>query len=119
MVKQSIKDWGMNSSDLDCHLGGTIIAWSPSLNLISVKRFRIVMGIELEDSETGKHFMVLNIYGPFYDRKTFWERLESSGALDFPHLIIGGYLNLTLPRNEAWGKNTRLDSLGPFFRHIF
>ena len=39
--------------------------------------------------------------------------------MDFPNLIIGGDLNLTLTSNEVWGKNARLDSLGPYFNHIF
>ena len=104
VVKECIKDWGMTSSDSDGHSGGTLTAWSHALNLISIKRFGTVIGTELEDSEIWKHFMVLNIYGPFYDRKTFWERLEGSRALDLPDLIIGGDLNLTLSSNEVWGK---------------
>ena len=100
----------MASSDSNGPLGGTITAWSPTLSLISVQKFDTVVGTELEDSETGKRFMILNVYGPFYDRKTFWERLARSGNLDIPNMILGGDLNLTLNNNESWGKNARLDA---------
>ena len=72
------------------------------------------MGTELEDSETGKKYMILNVYGPFYDRTFFGEKLKDSGALEFQNLILGGDLNLTLSSNEVWGKYARADSLGPF-----
>ena len=118
-VKECVKGWGMTNNDADGHLGGTLTAWSPALNLISVHRFGTVVGTKLEDSETGKHFMILNIYGSFYDRKTFWERLEGSGAMDLPDLILGGNLNLTLTNNEVWGKIVSSDSLGPFLVIFF
>ena len=63
--------------------------------------------------------MILNVYGPFYDRKPFWENLKDSGALEFQNLILGGVLNLTLSSSEVWGKNARADSLGPFFSQMF
>ena len=63
--------------------------------------------------------MILNVYGPFYDKKTFWDRLAGFGALDIPNLILGGDLNLTLNNNESWGKNARPDALAPFFTHLF
>ena len=71
VVKECIKDWRMTSSDADGHSGGTLTTWSPTLNLIYVKRFETVVGTELEDNEIGKRFMILNVYGPFYDRKNF------------------------------------------------
>ena len=77
------------------------------------------MGTKLEDGETKKQFTILNIYGPFYDRKLFSKKVVDSGALDLPNVIIGGDLNLTLSTNEIWGKNMRVDALGPFFSYIF
>ena len=43
--------------------------WSPAVRLNSINRFGLIMVIEIEDSETGKHLFILNLYGPFYDRK--------------------------------------------------
>ena len=103
LVEECSKDWGMTSSDSDGHSGGSLIVWSLALNLVSFQRYGAVVGTELEDSETGKRFMILNVYGPFYDRKTFWERLEGFGAMEFQDLILGGNLNLTLTNNEVWG----------------
>ena len=71
VVKGCLKDWGMTSIDADDHSGGTLIAWSPALNLISIQCFEASVGTELEDNEMGKRFMILNVYGPFYDIKTF------------------------------------------------
>ena len=63
--------------------------------------------------------MILNVYGPFYDRKKFWENLKDFGALEVQNLILGGDLNLTMSSSEVWGKNARADSLGPYFRPMF
>ena len=97
MIRDCTKDWGMTNTDADDHLGGTLTTWSPSLKMISVNQNGLVLGIELEDSETENHFIVLNIYIPFYDKKVFWEREKESGDLDLPDMIIGGDLNLTYP----------------------
>ena len=43
-VKECIKDWGMTISDADGHSGGTLTAWSPALNMISVQIFGSVVG---------------------------------------------------------------------------
>ena len=43
-VKECIKDWGMTSSDAVGHSGGTLTAWSPALNMISVQIFGSVVG---------------------------------------------------------------------------
>ena len=40
-------------------------------------------------------------------------------SLDVQNLILGGDLNLTMSNSEVWGKNARVDSLGPYFRHMF
>ena len=79
LVKECNKDWGMTSSDSDGHSRGSLTAWSLALNLISVQHYGVVVGTELEDNETGKRFMILNVYGPFYDKKPFgkdWKVLE-------------------------------------------
>ena len=91
----------MTSSDADGCSGGTLTSSSLVLKMISIQKFETTVGIELEDSETGKKYMILNVYGPFYDRKTFWEKLKDSGALEFQNLILGGDLNLTLSSNEV------------------
>ena len=62
---------------------------------------------KLQDQETGNIFTFLNIYGPFYDKKRFWEKLSLEGALNQPNIIVGEELNLTISGGEYWGENTR------------
>ena len=83
MVKECIKDWGMTSSDADDHSGGTLIALSLALKMISFHRFETTLGIELEDSKIGRKYMILNVYGPLYERIFFGEKVKDSGALEF------------------------------------
>ena len=119
MIRDCTKDWGMTNTDANDHLGGTLTTWSPALKMISAKQNRLVLGTKLEDSETEKRFTILNLYGPFYDRREFLETVEESGELDAPDVIIGRDFNLTLTTNEIWGKNARGDSIGTFFSHLF
>ena len=118
IVRECIKYWGMTSSDADGNSGGTLTAWSLALKMISIKKFDATIRVELEDSEIGKQFTILNVYGRFYDRKFFWEKLKDSEALDVQNLILWGDLNLTFSSNKVWGKNAITDSLGPYFRSM-
>ena len=61
----------MTSSDAEGLSRGTLTASSLALKMISFHRFETTLGIELEDSKTGRKYMILNVYGPFYDIKTF------------------------------------------------
>ena len=61
----------MSSIDAEGHSVGTLTSCSPVVRLISVNRYGLILGTEIEDSETGKHFFIFNLYGPFYDRKEF------------------------------------------------
>jgi hypothetical protein len=52
--------------------------------------------MELEIKEFDQVLKVMNIYGPYADRRPFWEMLALSGAHEGPYVIIGGNLNLNL-----------------------
>ena len=58
LIKECLGEWEMASCDAEGHFEGTLIAWNLAVRLISAKRFGTIMGTELEDSETRKHFMV-------------------------------------------------------------
>ena len=73
----------------------------------------------MEDPETGTQFYFLNMYGPFYDRRKYWETLSSDGACEHANLILEGDPNLTLIAGEVWGKNARLDTLANFVSTLF
>ena len=61
----------MDSIDADGHLEGLVTAWSLILHRIIVKKHVLVLETKLGDGETGIEFTILNVYGPFFDRKTF------------------------------------------------
>ena len=52
---------------------------------------------------------IMNCYGPYKERESFWDHLEPSGLLGINNLIVVDDLNLTLPPVEIWGNNARLD----------
>ena len=56
-----------------------------------------------------------NYYGPYNNREVFWNRVEASGFLNYPNLILDGDLNFTLSEVEVWGASGRSDSLGTHF----
>ena len=58
---------------------------------------------------------ILNCYGPYLNRDTFWSAVASAGLLSLPNLILAGDLNLTLNASEIWGSRAQLDPLGSFF----
>jgi len=54
--------------------------------------------------ELGKVFNIINLYGPYSDRKALWENLILQGSLRRDSVIIGGDLNLTL-KDGKYGEN--------------
>ena len=80
VVKECIKNWGMANRDVDRNLGGTLTALSPAVRLISINYFGPIFGMELEDSDIGKHLFILNYTGPFMIEKSYgkeWINQES------------------------------------------
>ena len=61
----------MESLDIVGNSGGLIIAWSPTIAKIESRNMESVLETNIKDQETGSVFTFLNIYGPFYDRKSF------------------------------------------------
>ena len=37
----------------------------------------------------------LNLYGPYTDRKAFWNNLSVMDCFNFPNLVVGGDLNFS------------------------
>ena len=109
----------MESMDADGHSRGILTAWSPLLNLISLTRHESMLETKLKDIETRIYFTILNVYGPFYNIKDYWETFENSSTRRKSNVILGGYLNLTLTMSEVWGENARQDALSSFSTIFF
>ena len=60
----------------------------------------------LKEKATGESFSFYNVYGPYMNKKGFWEAFFSLGLLETKNVILGGDLNLTLSKNENWGETT-------------
>ena len=43
----------------------------------------------LMDDETRYTFSIMNVYGPYYDKRSFWETLGNLDALEKPNVIVG------------------------------
>ena len=76
--------------------GGIISGWNPKL--LKCKAFHIATGILLKASIRGSslELSILNCYGPYLNRDSFWIAVANGGLLSLPNLILVGDLNLTL-----------------------
>jgi hypothetical protein len=99
--------------------GGLLVAWDPIL--FNLCPFLTRGGILLSGSNkaTKRNINLLNVYGPFLERKAFWTTLASSGLLSLRNLVIAGDLNLTLSSGEIWGGSTTSGNLAGFFNILF
>ena len=62
---------------------------------------------------------ILNCYGRYLDRQSFWEVVEKENFLKDNNLVVVGDLNLTLSMREVWSSSERFDPLSSFFIDIF
>jgi hypothetical protein len=69
-------------------------------------------------SELKEAVHILNIYGPYQNKKPFWESLLKKSFFQ-ELLILGGYLNLSLGPSEVWRDSVRPDPLADYFFHKF
>ena len=99
--------------------GGILTAWNP--RVVRCKAFRIYAGLLIQASFRGLSYpiSILNVYGPYKDRGTFWDNAFDSGFLGAPDLILGGDLNLTLNSSEIWGTKSCSDPLSSYFKGLF
>ena len=106
----------LNSKGLS---GGILSGWNPKL--LKYKSFHTATGILLKASIRGSSFelSILNCYGPYLNRDSFWSAVASGGLLSLPNIILVGDLNLTLNASNIWGSRAQLDPLGPFFSKLF
>lgn len=73
--------------------------------------------IEVFSRGVSKSFKVLNVYGPYGEKRVFWKRTFNLAVLQGPNLIIGGDLKFNLNFGEIWGDSTQVDPLVDFFNY--
>ena len=93
--------WEFCASDASGLSGGLLVGWDP--HLVHCKAFTSLAGIALKAIFKGlaKTFTVINCYGPYVQRTTYWNNLVSGGLLGMPNLLLAGDLNFTLSSTEV------------------
>lgn len=87
----------------------------------SFSTFHSKVGIILDGKVKGlsRPITLANYYGPYFDRRIFWDIFQNSGLLSSNKLILAGDLNLTLSTNEIWGSKAKHDPLATHFSSLF
>ena len=93
--------WEFCASNATGLSGGLLAGWDP--HLVRCKAFSSLPGIVLKAIFKGlvETFTVINCYGPYVQRNTYWNNLVSSGLLGMPNLLLVGDLNFTLSSTEV------------------
>jgi hypothetical protein len=75
-----LKDWNLCSVDVEGLLGGLVSRWNENFEPVSTYALH----------ELGRVFKIINLYGPYGERKIFWEGLKDSGLMQGDDVILGG-----------------------------
>jgi hypothetical protein len=114
-----VEDWSFSSLDVGGQSSGLVIGWGPHFVALTTLVIRSGIKVNLFDKELDKELIIINLYGLYLDKHSFWENLAFSGELRGPDLIIGGDLNLTISLEEVWGVSVRQYPVSKFFVHLF
>ena len=76
--------------------GGILSSWNP--RLIRCKAYHSFVGILLTASFKGLDsvFSIVNCYGPYDNRTSYWDSAVASGIFNYPNLILAGDLNFII-----------------------
>jgi hypothetical protein len=98
--------------------GGLLSAWNPKKS--NFNAFLTPAGILLEGfvKKINKNLKLLNCYGMYVDRQSFWNTIKKDGILKESNLILGGDMNFTISAREIWGNNARSDPLAAYFNQM-
>jgi hypothetical protein len=85
-----LRNWSFNTIDASSLSGGLLTRWSPNFQALSSSVVCSTILVNLKHKNSDLAFLVVNIYGPYSDRTSFWEELVSAGVFHDPLLVVGG-----------------------------
>ena len=95
-----LKDCCLCSLDSKSLSGGLCSTWNPIKGLFNAYHSPAIILLEGRFQGWNQVVKVVNCYGPYSNRKDFWNQRREDGLLLDPTVIIGGDLNLTLSSRE-------------------
>jgi exonuclease III len=110
MLKTLLPGWIFSAAGSSGHSGGIAIGLKKDgLKVINQWGMKNVMGMEVISPDFSFPITLVNIYGPCQGRESFWEDLMTKSVMKSPLMIMGGDLNFSIGRAEAWGPSARED----------
>jgi hypothetical protein len=99
--------------------GGLATGWClKSCKCDRIWGFDSGIGLNMYSTELGHSLLLINIYGPYVDRKRYWDTLEKCSWFSEQEVVVGGDLNFSLGASEVWGPRSSLDPLVDYFTHF-
>eukprot|EP00253_Pinus_taeda_P014508 PITA_14508 len=120
MLNSLLPGWAFTALDASGHSGGLAIGIKECrVKILSHWGLKNVLGMEVLSPDFPIPLTIVNVYGPCQSRVSFWDDLLSKSVMNNPMMILGGDLNFSLGRNEAWGPSAREDPFAEFFLNLF
>ena len=92
------------------------MGWNPMVvNMKNTWGFDSGLGDDIYHVELYIYFTILNIYGLYKERVSYWNRLKQKYFFKNENLILGGGLNFTIGNFKNWGPNLRSDHFTDYF----
>ncbi len=118
-LKALLPGWIFTAIDSNGHSGGLAFGFKEGrikvINQWGTKQF---LGLEVLSPVFSLPFTIVNIYGPCQGRELFLADLMAKSLMKSSMLIVGGDLNFSIGRAEAWGPSAREDPLSDFFLNL-
>eukprot|EP00253_Pinus_taeda_P011881 PITA_11881 len=119
MLNSLLPGWVFIASDASSHSGGLAIGYKECrVKILNHWGLKNVLGLEVLSPYFPFPLTIVNVYGPCQSRDSFWDELMSKSVMNNPMMILGGDLNFSLGRNEAWGPSAREDPFAEFFHNL-
>ena len=111
--------WCFETLDVRGHSSYLAIGWnSRSVKVLNVWGMESILGISIKALDMVDTFDVINIYGPYLNRISFWDTIIKYSMFGGENLIIGGDLNFSLGQAEVQGPHARPDLLSDYFTRL-